>query len=294
MIPFIASVVSAVMIGACASIIVVVFMRVLTMVSDRGRDNLDPPPSIFSPFMPLIKFVAFYGTSNMSDERLDKIDEVLALHGVSFMVTAEEFIAGQMVLSLVGASTILILGVSSGGINPGLLILFSVVAWFLPNLWIKDFKRRRDTEVMRTLPIYLEYLTMCVDAGLDLPGAMKQAVDKGPRGAIRNEFRVILRDISSGYTRADALARFDERMSLPEITSLVSAVTQANKMGSSLFDTLQSQAEQRLDERFRRAEKMAMEAPVKLIVPLVIFIFPLTFIILLFPIVTRFYDGGSL
>ena len=210
------------------------------------------------------------------------------------MVTAEEFIAGQMVLSLVGASTILILGVSSGGINPGLLILFSVVAWFLPNLWIKDFKRRRDTEVMRTLPIYLEYLTMCVDAGLDLPGAMKQAVDKGPRGAIRNEFRVILRDISSGYTRADALARFDERMSLPEITSLVSAVTQANKMGSSLFDTLQSQAEQRLDERFRRAEKMAMEAPVKLIVPLVIFIFPLTFIILLFPIVTRFYDGGSL
>jgi tight adherence protein C len=282
------------MIGACASIIVVVFMRVLTMVSDRGRDNLDPPPSIFSPFMPLIKFVAFYGTSNMSDERLDKIDEVLALHGVSFMVTAEEFIAGQMVLSLVGASTILILGVSSGGINPGLLILFSVVAWFLPNLWIKDFKRRRDTEVMRTLPIYLEYLTMCVDAGLDLPGAMKQAVDKGPRGAIRNEFRVILRDISSGYTRADALARFDERMSLPEITSLVSAVTQANKMGSSLFDTLQSQAEQRLDERFRRAEKMAMEAPVKLIVPLVIFIFPLTFIILLFPIVTRFYDGGSL
>ena len=264
------------------------------MVSDRGRDNLDPPPSIFSPFMPIIKFVAFYGTSNMSDERLDKIDEVLALHGVSFMVTAEEFIAGQMVLSLVGASTILILGVSSGGINPGLLILFSVVAWFLPNLWIKDFKRRRDTEVMRTLPIYLEYLTMCVDAGLDLPGAMKQAVDKGPRGAIRNEFRVILRDISSGYTRADALARFDERMSLPEITSLVSAVTQANKMGSSLFDTLQSQAEQRLDERFRRAEKMAMEAPVKLIVPLVIFIFPLTFIILLFPIVTRFYDGGSL
>ncbi|GIR69100.1 MAG: hypothetical protein CM15mP74_03510 [Halieaceae bacterium] len=145
---------------------------------------------------------------------------------------------------------------------------------------------------MRTLPIYLEYLTMCVDAGLDLPGAMKQAVDKGPRGAIRNEFRVILRDISSGYTRADALARFDERMSLPEITSLVSAVTQANKMGSSLFDTLQSQAEQRLDERFRRAEKMAMEAPVKLIVPLVIFIFPLTFIILLFPIVTRFTTAG--
>ena len=282
------------MIGACASIIIVILMRVLTMVSDRGRDNLDPPPAIFSPFMPLIKFVAFYGTSNMSDERLDKVDEALALHGVSFMVTAEEFIAGQIVLSLVGALTILVLGLSSGGINLALLILFSAVAWFLPSLWIKDFKRRRDTEVMRTLPIYLEYLTMCVDAGLDLPGAMKQAVDKGPRGAMRNEFRVILRDISSGYTRADALARFDERMALPEVTSLVSAVTQANKMGSSLFDTLQSQAEQRLDERFRRAEKMAMEAPVKLIVPLVVFIFPLTFIILLFPIVTRFYDGGSL
>ena len=63
-------------------------------------------------------------------------------------------------------------------------------------------------------------------------------------------------------------------------------------MGSSLHDTLKSQAEQRLDERFHRAEKLAMEAPVKLIVPLVVFIFPLTFIILLFPIVMRFYDGG--
>ena len=128
-----------------------------------------------------------------------------------------------MVLSLVGASTILILGVSSGGINPGLLILFSVVAWFLPNLWIKDFKRRRDTEVMRTLPIYLEYLTMCVDAGLDLPGAMKQAVDKGPRGAIRNEFRVILRHLLRLHP-GRCVGRFDERMLLPEITSLVSAV----------------------------------------------------------------------
>ena len=264
------------------------------MVSDRGRDNLDPPPALFAPFMPLIKFLAFYGTSNINDRTLDKIDEALAFNGVSFMITAEEFLAGQIVLALIGALSILVLGLSSGGINFPLLLLFSIGAWFLPQLWMRDHKRRRDTEVLRTLPIYLEYLTMCIDAGLDLPGAMKQAVDKGPKGAMRNEFRIVLRDISFGYTRADALARFDERVSLAEVTSLVSAVTQANKMGSSLFDTLQSQAEQRLDERFRRAEKMAMEAPVKLIIPLVIFIFPLTFIILLFPIVTRFYDGGSL
>jgi tight adherence protein C len=135
---------------------------------------------------------------------------------------------------------------------------------------------------------------MCVDAGLNFSGAVKQAVDKGPHGALRNEFRVILRDINSGYTRADALTRMEERVNLQDISVFVRAVIQADRLGSSLKDTLSGQASQRLNERFQRAEKAAMEAPVKLIVPLVIFIFPLTFIILLFPIVMEFQAGGSL
>jgi len=285
-------IVAAFGIGIAVAGVLAVFMQLLFMISDRGRDNLDPPPPLFLPFMPLIRLVAFYGTSNISDEKLMAMEEKLAQNGVSFMITAEEMFAGQIVLAFMGALAVGIMGASGGSVNIGLMIIFATVAWHLPKLWMRDYKRRRDREVLRNLPIYLEYLTMCVDAGLNLTGALQQAVDKGPRGAIRNEFRVILRDINAGYTRFDALERFDQRLGLTEVTSLVKAVIQANRMGSSLHDTLKSQAEQRLDERFHRAEKLAMEAPVKLIVPLVVFIFPLTFIILLFPIVMRFYDGG--
>ena len=83
-----------------------------------------------------------------------------------------------------------------------------------------------------------------------------------------------------------------ERLDIHEVTSFVSAVVQAEKMGSSLASVLRIQAEQRRTERFQRAEKKAMEAPVKLIGPLVIFIFPTTFMVLAFPILMKFLHEG--
>ena len=80
----------------------------------------------------------------------------------------------------------------------------------------------------------------------------------------------------------------EERVNLKDLTTFVRSVIQAEKMGSSLRNTLKIQAEQRLEERFQRAEKTAMQAPVKLIIPLIMVIFPLTFVILLFPIVVKF------
>ena len=179
------------------------------------------------------------------------------------------------------------------GVNWFLLVVLGGLGAILPELWMTDYKRRRDEELVRNLPIYLEYLTMCVDAGLNFAGAMQQAVDKGPKGAMRNEFRIVLRDINSGYTRADSLTRFEQRVDLSDISVFVRAIIQSDKLGSSMKDTLAAQAKQRLSERFQRAEKSAMEAPVKLVVPLVVFIFPLTFIMLLFPIVMKFSGEGS-
>jgi tight adherence protein C len=169
-----------------------------------------------------------------------------------------------------------------------------MVGAILPELWMRDARTKRDSELVRNLPVYLEYLSMCVDAGLNFSGALKQSVEKGPKGAMRNEFRIVLRDINSGETRADALTRFEKRVDINDISIFVRAIIQAERMGSSMKDILVIQAEQRLTERFQRAEKMAMEAPVKLVVPLVIFIFPLTFIILLFPIVVKFMQQGTL
>lgn len=282
----------AVLVSAIAAVLLI--LRLLTMVVDRGVDNLDPPPVIFATLMPLIRLVTFYITSNFPYKWLNEVEENLQKNGCSFMLTAEEFWAGKIVWAFFLAFMVALATGTSGEVNWVAVFALGLVGWVMPMIWARDFKARRDEELIKNLPVYLEYLTMCVDAGLNFSGAVKQAVDKGPHGALRNEFRVILRDINSGYTRADALTRMEERVNLQDISVFVRAVIQADRLGSSLKDTLSGQASQRLNERFQRAEKAAMEAPVKLIVPLVIFIFPLTFIILLFPIVMEFQAGGSL
>jgi len=133
-----------------------------------------------------------------------------------------------------------------------------------------------------------------VESGLNLQGALGQAMEKAPPGPLRNEFAIVLRDLRSGLSRAEALRRMADRLDISEITSFVSSIVQAEKMGASLATVLRLQSEQRRSERFLRAEKMAMEAPVKLVGPLIIFIFPVTFIVLGFPIVMKFMAEGLL
>ena len=119
-----------------------------------------------------------------------------------------------------------------------------------------------------------------------------QAVAKGPKGILRSEFQRVLRDIRAGKQRAEAMRAMADRLKEPAVTSFTTAVIQAEMMGMSLGPVLRAQADQRRSERFLRAEKMAMEAPVKMLFPLIAFIFPCTFIVLFFPIVIKFMLSG--
>ena len=283
--------------GACAAGAVMSFIYFVAalgyLLTDEERSYMDEPPAFMRPIWPLIRIVTYVIGSNLPSSYLTKVDNNLQKNGVSFMVTAEEYISARLVIALCLPLLGWLALAGSGDVDPLLLVLLAAGGYFLPVAWVRDARRKRDAELIKSLPVYLEYLTMCVDAGLNFSGALKQAVEKGPRGAMRNEFRIVLRDISSGQTRADALTRLSTRVDLKDISVFVRAVVQAERMGSSMKGTLMIQAQQRLNERFQRAEKMAMEAPVKLVIPLVIFIFPLTFVILLFPIVVKYLEQGT-
>jgi len=280
--------------GASLAATLMVMSILLAMTAGEDRKYMDSPPAFMMPVWPLVRLVTFFFGNNLSANYLNKLDMKLQKNGLSFVMTAEDYFSVCIVFALVLPGLAAIPMASSGEINTALLLVLALIGYILPEAWIKDSRRKRDKEVVQSLPIYLDYLSMCVDAGLNFAGALKQAVDKGPRGAMKNEFRIVLRDVNSGQTRADALTRMADRVDLKDVTVFVSAVIQAEKMGTSMRDTLVIQAEQRLDERFQRAEKMAMEAPVKLVIPLVIFIFPLTFMILLFPIIVKFIEQGAL
>ena len=103
--------------GLSVAAFVALVVMFLSMVSDRGRDGMDPPPAIFAPFMSLIRVFTFYITSNFSDEKLIQLEEKLKARGVSFMVTAEEFFAGQIALAFVFVLAGTITTLSGGGIN---------------------------------------------------------------------------------------------------------------------------------------------------------------------------------
>ena len=175
-----------------------------------------------------------------------------------------------------------------------LLVLAIVGGFFFPMIWLSDVQAKRLKAVQRTLPVYLDFITMAVEAGLNMTGAINQAMDKGPPGPLRHEFFLVVRDLRSGLSRSEALRRMDARLHMAEITSFVGTVIQAERMGASIGAALRAQSEQRRTERFQRAEKQAMEAPVKLIGPLMMFIFPVTFIVLFFPIVSKFMSSGLL
>jgi tight adherence protein C len=153
--------------------------------------------------------------------------------------------------------------------------------------------KRRGRLILKELPVYLDFITLMIEGGLNLTSAIQVAVDKGPAGPLRNEFAIMIRELRSGTAKMDVFRRFGERVSLTEVRSLVSALVQSEERGGDLGPVLRAQAEQRREERFLRAEKLALEAPVKLLAPLVVFIFPITFLMLAFVIYMKFLQEGG-
>jgi len=259
---------------------------------DEDRSYMDEIPPLLKMIWYPVQLIDYYVVSNFSNEYLDKVDAQLQKTGVNYLMKAEQFVAVRFMSAVIvffcGLLVVLSLQPEQGTLL--ILLLSLAFGYFFPLVWLSDSRKRREKEVIKALPVYLDFITMSVEAGLNLTGAIQQAMNKGARGALRNEFANVLRDLRSGVSRAESLKRMSDRLNMPDITSFVNAMVQAEKMGSSMANTLRLQSEQRRNERFQRAEKKAMEAPVKLIFPLVMFIFPVTFIVLAFPIAMKFLN----
>ena len=104
----------------------------------------------------------------------------------------------------------------------------------------------------------------------------------------------MLRDLRAGLPRSEALRRMADRMDISQISNFTSSLIQADRVGANLSDALRAQAGQRREERFLRAEKLALEAPVKMMLPLVMFFFPLIFLVLAYFIYLQMKQQGIL
>jgi len=145
---------------------------------------------------------------------------------------------------------------------------------------------RRRQAMLREFPFLLDLMTLCVEAGLNLHGALHQAAHHGPPGPLRQELRLALNAIRAGHSRHQALDDMAARCDLPALALWVAAVHQADRLGMSLGPLLRAQAAQQRSDRFLRAETLAMQAPVRLLFPLVTCMFPCAFLVIGFPIAT--------
>lgn len=215
-----------------------------------------------------------------------RVQEQLKRAGIEEELTPPQFLSLAAVSALVVGAAASLLQFSLSVVLLGLVTGFG-----LPWLWLRDIIESRRDEVIRELPLYVDMLTLALEAGGSLSVALRVATERSPDSVLRRAFIRVQGDLRAGRSRAEALRALGERLDMPAISPLVAALVQADASGGSLASVLRAQSEQRLNERFARAEKRAMEAPVRMLGPLVLCIFPCTFLILGFPIVMRFLQA---
>ena len=294
---------------ACAAVLFVLWLRQVVLhapVKDaRWRDK---PPLLWRASGPLVRGMAASIEPLLPARVTRQSTALLRQAGLDAAITPGELIAGQMIAAIALAVSVWLvipdvpLGADSNGSgntseNPWLTpaaLLAACLGAFWPLAWIREHRAKRLRNISRSLPFYLDIVTLSVESGTNLTGALSHAVAKGPAGPLQAELERVLSDVRAGRTRAEALRALAERIDLPAIASWVAALVSAERQGSSLGPTLRAQAEQRRQERFQLAEKLAMRAPVKMLFPLLVFIFPCTFVLLLFPVAVRLLEEGLL
>ncbi|MFP2911331.1 type II secretion system F family protein [Pyxidicoccus sp. 3LFB2] len=204
-----------------------------------------------------------------------KPEDIMALQEISAVVG---LLMGLFILNGVGQSL-------------GWAVLFLLLGTYYPIMWLNDQVKKRHLQISRALPYSLDLLTLSVEAGLDFTAALAKVVEKGKAGPLREELQLVLKQLKMGKTREEAMKSMIVRVDLPPLTTFVTALIQADKMGTSLGKVLRIQSTQMRIDRTQRAEKLAGEAPVKMLFPLIACIFPTVFMVLFGPIVFQFFFG---
>ena len=203
--------------------------------------------------------------------------------GLGRKMSATTFLASKVVLAVGGVGCGAIVGGALSAKAAVLFpMLFGVVGFFVPNVFVTMKGRARKEEIRAELPDALDLLAVSVEAGMGFDGAIAKLAEH-MHGPLVEEFSLALGEMRIGETRENALKKMSERVAIAELAAFVRAIIQADQLGISLGRILRVQA---TDTRLRRqaaAEERAMKAPIKMLFPTVVFIFPAMFIVILGP-----------
>ncbi len=193
----------------------------------------------------------------------------------------------------VGALALAVVSIAASKVGPmqlAAVALAAGVGFFLPQLWLRQRVGARQAHIIKTLPDAFDLIATCVEAGLGLDAALERVAER-VEGPFSEELSRTLHEVSLGKMRRDALQELANRAGVQDLTSFVNAVVQAEQMGSSIGNVLRVQSEQLRVRRRQRAQEQAHKAPVKMIFPLVLCIFPTLFLVILGPAVITIMES---
>jgi len=264
----------------------------------RALGRMEAPVEASLPFAqrvlkPLFNRVAALFSRMTPKDKSSPTTKKLVAAGLAGQWDSNEWKALQFGLGIISGTIVFVL-LSLG--SPAYLkslgfaligVLFGCVA---TDSWLKAKIRSRQTEIQDTLPDVLDLLTVSVEAGLGFDAALLKVCEK-QRGVLGQEFLRVLHEIKMGRPRREALRDMGKRFEVDELRSFISSLVQADQLGISIGGVLRNQAGQMRQKRRQRSEEKAQKAPIKMMIPLVFFIFPSIFIVTLGPVILSLIES---
>jgi tight adherence protein C len=226
---------------------------------------------------------------------VEQLDRSLREAGNPMNLNANSCISMQ-----IGAIIIEIIGVISIWIAFALpvyrimliLAAFIGLTYIFPGLYLKQLIKERQYEIEKSLPDVIDLLTVSIEAGLSFDGAMAKLSEK-MSGVLVSEFTIVLKEMKMGVSKRDALKSMIERVPVANLITFAGAIIQADQLGVSIGNVLRIQSNLMRQKRRQRASELAMKAPIKMLFPMVFFILPTIFIVLLGPVLIKVMQAFS-
>jgi tight adherence protein C len=262
---------------------VALFPKPSEMVSVFG-DKVKESASLFA------FFLAPFAPFNEPLVKILRIEKTLKnkMYLAKWKTTPAEFLAGKELLAVAFP----LLGFLLGMKKIWFLVVLAMLGLILPDWILNSRVKKRKYAIVRILPETIDLLSLCVGAGLDFMAAVRWVVDKVKINPMIEELVLVLKEINVGKPRVEALRDMARRVDIPDVTSFVRTLIQADRMGTPVEEAFKILSEDSRLRRFHRGERQAMKAPLKMLIPLIFCILPVILIIVAGPILIRFIKEG--
>jgi tight adherence protein C len=236
--------------------------------------------------IPLVRRIGEFSARFTPQKAIQDTARRMELAGNPWPIDAATFLAIRFILAVVFGGFLTAVVLISPPSNPNDNFMYiggaTFGGFFLPHLLLSSKITRRQTEIRKAMPDALDLLTVCVEAGLGFDAAMSKVAEKW-ENELSLAFTRAIREVQLGKVRRDALRDMADRLGIPEMTSFVAAIIQSEQLGVSMAKVLRIQSDQMRMKRRQRAEEEAHKAPVKMLIPMALLIFPSIMIIILTP-----------